>query len=272
MSLVYQRVSTFFCNECSDTKRQCKSVEEASIKGHLDCLQRLHRQGSRWTPSTLTRTMYAGHLDCIEYLLDNGYPLDPHILNVAYISDIKEEIVRFLVTRGASFQLVGKFIGGQIASSGNFELLKFFVDNGCQVDDIINSAAQFGHINIVHYLVEKGANVGEICLRYCMSYKEFKTIKELIQTYHLVCPKDLFDTFDDESSTPNGSLINEVDFDDPFWKWMFYHQKLSHAPRFQRHVQMQINLDKQRKEEVKTLLTDRLLFDIVTYNVVPLLP
>ncbi len=54
----------------------CEDTAEASKKGHLNCLKKLHLEGCKWHKSTIFNAAFYGRLECLKYTHENGYYWD----------------------------------------------------------------------------------------------------------------------------------------------------------------------------------------------------
>lgn len=123
----------------------------------------------------------SGHLHIVEYLITTGHyaPNDngsSSLVQLAYncnkIHIARFLIKRFLITRSLPSKIINKYYLEIALFHGDLETVKYFVSDGMNVIDIrdiftgpgddnvfpISRAAQLGHLELVQYLVELGAD------------------------------------------------------------------------------------------------------------------
>ncbi len=154
--------------------------------GNLDKVKELHKSGVDLnTSSTLNNIDYytalessswGGHINIVEYLIANGADvnfvsgsdLEDKYGRTPLISAVNSEqleIVKYLIDNDADVNGVGTENYTALAIAKNLKMVKLLVDNGANVN-LINmykpaliSAVESNNIEIVEYLLNKGADV-----------------------------------------------------------------------------------------------------------------
>ena len=55
---------------------RCEKTDDATRKGHLNCLKRIYTSKHRWSGLTMYYAADRGHLDCLRYAYENGCEWD----------------------------------------------------------------------------------------------------------------------------------------------------------------------------------------------------
>lgn len=95
---------------------------------------------------------YNGHFDTVTYLLDQS--LDCNIAMVAAAEGGHLQIVSYIINRNGNLRDYGDSCMSGAVRNGHMAIVKFLVDQKVQINqDHIDTAAQYGHINILTYLL-----------------------------------------------------------------------------------------------------------------------
>ena len=102
-----------------------------------------------------------GHLDTVKFLVEEaGFnivaQLNEGLIRASTSNNL--ELVKYLIEKGADLNYYNNYIGSPVtlaASSGNVDILKYLIQLGANVgESIIYSPAKKGNLNMVKYLVE----------------------------------------------------------------------------------------------------------------------
>lgn len=185
-----------FCDINAENKSFYRPIHEATRGGYLDIVKVLIEYGAKVVEigerrDVLELAALNGHLNCVEYLIKQFGCLVDHDhersrkgarnLPVALGNPIfaaaeggKMTIINFLINCGVN--IFAKCSNGFFETnwttlhsavlSGRVECVKFFVENGIDINSIssfgvapIHIAGQQGDLKIIKYLIEMGANI-----------------------------------------------------------------------------------------------------------------
>jgi|GEM_PF-5787888 len=159
----------------NDTDSNGKTVL-MNIKGgcRLDLYRLLIERGASVNKSdNILSESSRGCYDIVQYLTEKGADLEAYKYESGYtalmvaIDGGYMDIARYLKSKGAKIHLypVNNFLTKQI-EKGNLAGLRFCIENGIAVDTVdahgftpLLLASHYGQLEIVKYLVEKGANI-----------------------------------------------------------------------------------------------------------------
>jgi len=74
-------------NKSTQPCGDCETTKDASEKGHLECLERLHKLGCSWDADTCNYAAEGGHLECLKYAHENKCPWDKKTCSAAYYNN-----------------------------------------------------------------------------------------------------------------------------------------------------------------------------------------
>jgi ankyrin repeat protein len=188
-------------------KRSSDNLYRAAARGDLETVRYfVENQGQNinskdslgWTP--LRRAIFNGHLDVVQYIISQGADLntenqlDLHFLELValntHLSVIKYLVEKKNINIGNIFDAAEKSYLG---------IVTYFVENECHSinakDNLgwtaLHKAAFNGHLNIVQYLVSKGADLntenksGKTALNYAVEKDYLEIVKYFIEAQGL---------------------------------------------------------------------------------------
>jgi hypothetical protein len=144
---------------------QCPTTSDASLNGHLECLQYLHRVMNNQLTSkdTLNAIKRGGKASTLKYLLANGAPLNEWTPCYAIESQISLECFKLLDGHGLD---ICCYVGNA-AQSGRADILEYLLElaknrNNDYVSgfdwEIVNETILNGHTDCLKLLIENGSN------------------------------------------------------------------------------------------------------------------
>ncbi|XP_051170260.1 ankyrin-3-like [Leptopilina boulardi] len=141
-----------------------------------------------------------GHIEIVKYLIETNYPTnnnrnsnDQSALDLALIKGQLEVVKYFLHIQSVEIINVRHIFA--VLRSGNLQLLKFLIDNGCACIDtkiernisLLHCASFHGHLNILKYLLKNGVDVNlltddnETSLSYAITAGHKEIVEELLK-------------------------------------------------------------------------------------------
>jgi ankyrin repeat protein len=132
----------------------------ASRGGHMESIRYILLKGARNLNGGLLGACHNGHIDIADYFIKKGASNLDEAFEEACQNN-NTDILDYLIEKGAN-----NFENGFVIASeyGKMDLVKYFIDKRLigNISEIINSAlcgaCLNGHIDMVNYLVENGAN------------------------------------------------------------------------------------------------------------------
>lgn len=143
---------------------QCPTTSHASLNGHLECLQYLHRvmNNTLTSKDTLNAIKRGGKASILRYLLANGAPIDEWTPVYAIESQISLECFKLFHGHGLDLCCYT----GNAASCGKADILEYLLqlyknrnNDGDVLDfdwEIINETILNGHTDCFKLLIEHG--------------------------------------------------------------------------------------------------------------------
>jgi hypothetical protein len=137
-------------------------LEKSSKKGELDLVIYSLTKGANVKNNlALTNAGEKGYLDIVKYLLKHGAEIDESDLLTIASENNHLDIVKYLVENVEmnADNIDDAFIGASY--SGNVEIMKYLVKRGANLrnERSLNYASEMGHLEAVKYLVENGVNI-----------------------------------------------------------------------------------------------------------------
>ncbi|KAJ7595613.1 ankyrin repeat-containing protein [Mycena floridula] len=143
------------------------ALYEASEAGHLEIVKFIlehgvdvNAKGGYWD-CALGAAAHLGNIEVVEYLLNHG--ADPNAPDYILFHALNGglEIVEMLIAKGANLQVQGDAALLGASSNGNLDIVKLLIKKGVSPKNgqIFHRACYCGHLEVVQFLVENGANV-----------------------------------------------------------------------------------------------------------------
>lgn len=73
--------------------------------------------------------------------------------------EINLDIIKELVEEGANIHVCDDYTLRWAAKNGHLEVVKYLIEKGADIDDAFQLAAKSGYLEVVKYLAEKGADI-----------------------------------------------------------------------------------------------------------------
>jgi ankyrin repeat protein len=113
---------------------------------------------------TMMQAAISYNLDLIKDLVENGYDLhceDDFIFNIS-LSHNKPDITRYIISQTRDIYYINEALVGY-AHNGNINFVQEMIDLGGNIyykgNEAVNWAAGYGKLEMVKYLLEKGAEI-----------------------------------------------------------------------------------------------------------------
>ena len=157
-------------------KPSVSTCSEACRYGHLDMLKLLVENGfvvDGIFRSPCGLAVQGNHMNILLYLISIGHcKFEPLSLSYASFNG-SLEMIKILRSNGYSWEIPHTYFGHNVyviseaARSGNFEIMKWMVDNGCPFGSrVFDEAAGFGDVNILKWLHSNGCPWGNSTMIY----------------------------------------------------------------------------------------------------------
>ncbi len=115
-----------------------KSSQAASCFGHLDMLKLLRKNNCYWDNYTCSVAARNGHLECLQWLIENGCELDVSYAYSRAACCNQLHIIKWMRSKGYMWD---SKICVAATSSNHFELLKWLVKEGCELNKHVYNVA-----------------------------------------------------------------------------------------------------------------------------------
>jgi len=161
----------------------------AAEEGKLEIVKYLFEQGvdiHKWNEYALKWSAYNGHLEVAKFLVEHGADKS----NCRVLSDViiqgHLDIAKYLIEANG---YISPWLVEHASRLGRLELVKYLVGKGANVQATdagapLTAAARFGHIEVVKCLVEAGADIHynyEEALRLAAYKNEVEIVKYLLE-------------------------------------------------------------------------------------------
>lgn len=152
------------------------TMNDAAAREQIDTVKWLHAIGCPWTAQTATNAARTGNLKLLQYILQNGCEWHDSIFNEAALHG-HFEMVKWIYQRHPMNLFTSKFI----AQSGNLAMLDWAFQHGCpwSKNDILPNAAGSGNIDMMIFLVDKGATLSKVACNEAASKGHHEALKWL---------------------------------------------------------------------------------------------
>lgn len=145
-----------------------KLLIDSATNGHLEVVELLLKHGTFSGNMALRKSASLGYVEIVKRLIEFGAKDDRALLNSADNGHF--EIVKLLVENGASVNLIHEYLGeypkqplSVSCANGYLEMVIYLVEHGADVtlnyNDALIKSAQYGHLDIVKYLVNNDAPI-----------------------------------------------------------------------------------------------------------------
>lgn len=163
LSMVQYIESHIEYNFIDDSEGRLLSL--ASKNGSLDIVQYLYPI-SYFDYNHFISAISNGHLDVVKYFVEQGVPLNTSVDFGQPLLRAKDfEMVKYLVNQGANINanVHRESVLCRFALTGNLKIISFLLENGADIhwcdDRVLSYACSSGNIDVVKYFVEKGLKV-----------------------------------------------------------------------------------------------------------------
>lgn len=149
---------------------------EAARNNNYDVVKYLIQKGAKFDNIVLCGAAGNGNIDMIKFLLASGYEFtnqDKSIALESAVENNQKEAAKYLLDTGAADIDVEYNTFTPLKENclkGNLEAVKFLVESGANIDgkkikgEVLETAIEYGQVDIVKYLIDKGADVNAIVL------------------------------------------------------------------------------------------------------------
>ena len=143
-------------------------VNRAASNGNLNVLKYfLEEKGIKPRSNLTTASVESGQLDVMKYLLGDE------------VVD-KEGNVYKLKNGMKAYQIDDEAVS-KAAKSNRLDLVKYLVEKGAEIGDAVSYAAGTGNLELVEYLIEKGAIIGDSAVYHAAESNNLDLIKYLVK-------------------------------------------------------------------------------------------
>lgn len=120
-------------------------------------------------PLELKTACRNGDLDLVKFLIEHGVDIQSNnndILEAAFEGN-NIDIIKFLIEKGAELQARLNTFMYIACGNNNMKLVKLLMNNGFDIKNVvysINVSCEYGHLNLVKFFIEQGADVNQSLL------------------------------------------------------------------------------------------------------------